>query len=286
MRVHACTATSLAIAVLAFLGGVFLGGFSASADALTQCTRLRICYCVNTDMMKEIDRRVQEIRAMIADQRNQGKAIGYISIPISTTEGSYLGFNKMTAAGVKAYVEGRLGSKSTWMLNTADDNVALARTASGADYMLMWTRVLEGADGLAPDFDFVYFVGPSDFARQFAFDLKGGPGKQDSYMDRLEGYLDNLDNYYDRQSATDDNLKKIDKKSFRNYYGLRASVAFSYGSHDEWNIVRTINEKRRNADAKVGIAKQLAVFFDGRPLPPGLFETAVEPGNAGVCQPN
>ena len=38
---------------------------------------------------------------------------------------------------------------------------------TGADYMLMWTTLLEGADGLG-DFDFVYFAGPQDFARYFA----------------------------------------------------------------------------------------------------------------------
>ena len=80
----------------------------------------------------------------------------------------------------------------------------------------------------------------------------------------------------------DPNLGKIDKKSFREYYTLRASVSFSLGSHDEWNIVRAINEARR-ADKDYGIARQLGVFYDGRPVAPGLFETPIAAGDAGAC---
>jgi hypothetical protein len=34
---------------------------------------------------------------------------------------------------------------------------------------------------------------------------------------------------------------------------------------------------------KVGIATQMGVYFDGRPIAPGLFETAIAAGNAGKC---
>src|SRR5262252_8412463 len=54
--------------------------------------------------------------------------------------------------------------------------------------------------------------------------------------------MERLDAYYGNLVKTDPDLAKIDKKSFREYYVLRASVAFSFGSHDEWNIVRAINE--------------------------------------------
>ena len=42
------------------------------------------------------------------------------------------------------------------------------------------------------------------------------------------------------------------------YYALRASVAFSFGSLDEWNIVRAINAARR-ASKDYGLARQLGV---------------------------
>ena len=38
---------------------------------------------------------------------------------------------------------------------------------------------------------------------------------------------------------------KLSKTGFRNYYALHASVAFSLGSHDEWNISHILNERRR-----------------------------------------
>jgi hypothetical protein len=207
---------------------------------------------VNSGLYTTIQDHVLRIRKAIGDQRDQGKAIGYISIPISTLEGSYF------------------GSGSVWMLNTGAKEWGLAKTATGADYMLMWTRVLEGIDGTGSDFDFIYFVGPSDFARHFNLD-----GKSD--MQKLEAE-------YDRRAATEPAIRDVDKKQFRNYYALRASIAFSLGSHDEWNIVRSINERRRAADKSYGIAKQLGVLFDGGQVAPALYETPVATGNVGACQ--
>jgi hypothetical protein len=59
-------------------------------------------------------------------------------------------------------------------------------------------------------------------------------------------------------------------------------VAFSYGSHDEWNIARLLNARRRGA-ADYGIANQLSIFFDGRAVDPGTFESATTSGDAGRC---
>jgi hypothetical protein len=93
--------------------------------------------------------------------------------------------------------------------------------------------------------------------------------------------LTKLGAYYDGLSKTDPNLKAVDRTKFRNYYGLRASAAFSRGSHDEWDIVRSINAKRRSTDS--GILKQLGVFFDGHDIASGLFEEPVAAGYAGPC---
>jgi hypothetical protein len=59
-------------------------------------------------------------------------------------------------------------------------------------------------------------------------------------------------------------------------------VAYSYGSHDEWNIARLINMRRRGA-TDFGIANQLAIFFDGQPQSPGGYEDPTAPGDAGRC---
>jgi len=75
------------------------------------------------------------------------------------------------------------------------------------------------------------------------------------FLNKLSG-----EGLFDERVATNPGFKKevdegkVNKAGFRRYYGLRASVAFSKGSHDEWNIVRMINQKRREADSNLGWA--------------------------------
>jgi len=262
-----------AISIMAVMAYVVAASPSALAEVSTECSSNALCYCVQNDLKSVIASRVDEIRARIAAQRQEGKSIGYLSIPISTAAGSYFGVNIKVAARTKERVEERFGARSLWLLNTAAKDFSLPGIAKGADYMLMWTRVLEGTDGLGRDFDFVYFAGPSDFAQYFSFD-----GHAD---------LEKLDRYYDGLAKTDAGLQAAAKKpDFRNYYGLRASVSFSFGSHDEWNIVRKINEKRRakmDGEDSFGIAKQIAVLFNGIGTAPGLFDAPTAAGNEGQC---
>ena len=65
--------------------------------------------------------------------------------------------------------------------------------------MLMWTTILEGKDGLGEDFDFVYFVGPQDFARYF----------------KLDGAADmrKIEQYFDKRLKTDPDLQKRSRKA-------------------------------------------------------------------------
>jgi hypothetical protein len=247
-------------------------GSAARAEPSTECSPNAFCYCVGDDLKSVIAARVEAIRAVIAAQRRQGKAIGYLSIPISTIAGSYIGVNAKVAALTRARVEARFGAASSWLLNTAAKEFALPSSATGADYMLMWTRVLEGSDGLGRDFDFVYFTGPSDFGQYFSFDGHADMAK--------------LERYYDDHAGSDAGLRAIGKADFRNYYGLRASVSFSLGSHDEWNIIRTINEKRRaskDGEGSFGVGGQIAVLFNGGGIAPGLFDAATEAGDEGKC---
>jgi hypothetical protein len=245
---------------------------SAGAN-VTACTTINLCYCMNESNRGAIDDNIARVRKLIVDQKIQGKAIGYMSIPLSTAGGSYYGVNADVAKDTKDAIERRLGQRSAWVLNPAVEG-NLPRGASGADYMYMWTKIMEGRGGLGEDFDFIYFVGPSEFARFF-----GLTGTAD--MERIEAYFDD-------RFAKDPDFKtaveqgKVSKAAFRNYYGLRASVSFSYGSHDEWNIARLLNEHRRGS-ADFGIANQLPVLFDGRAATPGNFEAAVAGGDVGRC---
>jgi hypothetical protein len=200
-----------------------------------------------------------------------------MSIPLSTLGGGYFALNTRIAAGVKEQVDKRLGPDYAWLMNPAAPENDLPRGASGADYMLMWTQVMEGKNGLGEDFDFYYFVGPTDFARHFGLD-----GSND---------MKKLDDYFETMLKTDQGLQqavsnnRIDKRSFRNYYALRASMAFSLGAHDEWNIAQTINEARRQ-NRELGIGRQVPVLFDGHAAPPEAFESPLAAGYTGECKAN
>ncbi len=251
----------------------------AVAAPVTQCTVISVCYCVNTDFKAAIDEKVAYYRAAIAAERAKGKAIGYMSVPLSTAGGSYFGVNREVAQKVKERVEARFGTASAWLLDPTAKEADLPTLngvrAGQGDYLVMWTRILEGDKGLGEDFDFVYFVGPSDYAEFFGLTGKGD-------MDRIAAY-------FDERLQKDADLKRaiergtVTAASFRNYYGLKASAAFSVGAHDEWNVIRAVNARRRD-DAKLGLANQLPMMFDGRALSSAESEQAVTAGNAGACK--
>jgi len=62
-------------------------------------------------------------------------------------------------------------------------------------------------------------------------------------------------------------------------------VTFSAGAHDEWNVIRGINTRRRD-DKAFGMANQLPVLFDGRAVATGEYEQPVAAGNVGACKAN
>jgi hypothetical protein len=269
-------------AALSLVAAAFtLAPAAAMAANVTECTGVGLCYCVNADFKDAIAEKVDFFRKAIAAERAKGKAIGYMSVPLSSTGGGYFNLNREVAEKIKERVEARFGANSAWLLNPAAREADLPTLnnvrAGQGDYLLMWTRVLEGQKALGEDFDFIYFVGPSDFASFF-----GLTGKDD--MDRIAAYFDD-------RLAKDASLKSavergsISKSAFRNYYALRASVAFSVGAHDEWNVIRTVNQRRRD-DKAFGMANQLPVMFDGRAVSSGEYEQQVASGNVGACKAN
>jgi hypothetical protein len=242
------------------------------AAKITECTKISICYCVNDDLKDVIDAKVARFREVLAAERRAGKAVGYMSVPLSTVGGGFFNVNMEVAAAAKRQIEKRFGDGQVWILNpgVVEANIP---NGSGADYMLMWTQLLEGREGLGEDFDFVYFVGPQDFARYLGLD-----GNAD--MLKIERFFDKrLENDADLRKAVD---KGLTRSAFRNYYALKASTTFSKGAHDEWNIVRTLNERRRVHD-RFGIANQLAVLFDGGGVAPSSSEGSTSDGYAGKC---
>jgi hypothetical protein len=63
---------------------------AGAAGLVTACTPLDICYCVNSDYREVIDANVARVRQLIASNKAQGKAIGYLSIPLSPAGGRVL----------------------------------------------------------------------------------------------------------------------------------------------------------------------------------------------------
>jgi len=243
----------------------------AQAAKTTECTKSGICYCVNDELKATIASKVERFRQLLAEQRKSGKAVGYLSVPLTSAGGGNYDINREVAESAKAAIEKRFGADYLYVLNPATLDADLPK-GSGADYMLMWTTLLEGPDGLG-DFDFAYFAGPQDFARYFGFD-----GNAD--MAKLEAYFDQrVKSNPEFQKAVQNGLTKA---AFRRYYALRASAAVSRGAHDEWNIFRMINERRR-ADSKIGTTGQIPVLFDGRGVNPSDAEAGVSEGYVGKC---
>jgi hypothetical protein len=261
------------LAVLS-LAAVALPAVAAEPTKSSECTKIGICYCVSSEIKPAIEEKIARFRVLIAEQHKAGKSVGYLSVPLSPAGGGYFNINAEVAEKAKQAIEKRFGAEFVWVLNPGMAESNLPKSASGADYMLMWTSILEGVDGLGQDFDFVYFAGPQDFARLFELDGTGDMAK--------------IDQYFDRRAKSDPEFDKavkagLTKTAFRNYYALKASSAFSRGAHDEWNIIRVINERRRT-DPKLGVPNQLPVLFDGRGVPAADAETVVSEGYVGKCK--
>jgi hypothetical protein len=244
---------------------------TAHAAKSTECTRVGVCYCVNDELKPTVTSRIETFRRMIAEQRRAGKAVGYLSVPLSSAGGGNFDVNREVAESAKLAIEKSFGADAVWVLNPATLDADLPK-GGGADYMLMWTTLLEGADGFG-DFDFAYFAGPQDFARYFGFDGNADMAK--------------LDAYFDKRVKANPGFEKavqggLTKAAFRKYYALRASASVSRGAHDEWNIFRLINERRRS-DAKFGVGDQIPILFDGHGVAPGDAEAAVSEGYVGKC---
>ena len=120
-----------------------------------------------------------------------------------------------------------------------------------------------GADGCAGDFDMVYFLGPTDVSGFFR-NYRGA-----SLVDKVEDFLE-----WGAQQAGGAELRALtpaQRRDFVRFYTLRASVAYSKGAHDEWNLFVKINKKR-------GVGEMVPCFFDGRALSPAEMETEIMPG--------
>ena len=118
----------------------------------------------------------------MADQRKAGKLVGYMSVPLSPAGGGNFDLNREVASSAADAIVQRFGTDQIFVLNPTIKDFDLPN-ASGADYMLLWTMLLEGPNGLGEDLDFTYFVGPQDFARFFKLNGNADMAKIDAFFD-------------------------------------------------------------------------------------------------------
>jgi hypothetical protein len=235
-----------------------------TAPRMVVTTAVGMKFCSDPAFDGAIASQVQRVRQDIHTQRQAGKLIVYASTPISPRGGGNMDTNLEIAASVKARLEKEYGA-AVWVLDPGRYQMpdAGGKSPGGAEYMVMWTAVLAGDDGMGGDFDMIHFTGPQDMRAFF------GCGRED-----VTGCLDR---WLAARSAADDKLRRAvaadagRRHAFLRYYALRASSAYSSGAHDEWNILVRINRKRP-------LGEQVAVFFDGRPASPAEMEAEVSPG--------
>jgi hypothetical protein len=255
----------------------------------------------------------------IARARLDGRLVIYLSCPISSRGGGYSGTNVDIARYVERKILERWG-EDFWVLNPAQYQLEskagqglLDRHAEklqidpkqlpppgGGDYMRMWTKVLVEDDrgNRGRDFDAYYFLGPRDvfsfftengsqsltagiqayFARKVATDA----AFRDAFSihNIIWGVTDEEESMHDRRKEWSE--RRLD---FLCFYGLRASANFSLGSHDEWEILRLVNDARRadsvQPDKRDGdVSDQVAAFFDGVQVSLSASEARVSRGYA------
>src|SRR6266567_2019439 len=256
---------AVVIVVLATgLGPATARAADCAAPKVVVTTAVGMKYCTDPAFDGVIAAQVQRIRQDTRAQRQAGKLVVYASTPISPRGGGHVETNLEIAASVKARLEKEYGA-AVWVLDPGRYQLpdVGGKAAGGAEYMVMWTAVLAGDDGMGRDFDMVHFTGPLDMRSFF------GCGRDD-----VTGCLDR---WLTARAAVDEKLRRAvaadgaRRHAFLRYYALRASSAYSSGAHDEWNILVRINRKRSLGD-------QVAVFFDGRPASPAEMEADVSPG--------
>ena len=238
-RARAALTAALLVVAVALAAGA--GAAECKPPLVVTPTVVGLNFCADPRWSAAVAERARKIREEVRAQRRAGKLIVYASTPISPR------------GGIRNAAD--LARGAVWVLNPGLHQLpdVDGRAAGGGDYMVMWAEVLGGEDGAGRDFDMIHFTGPGDMRAFF------GCGRED-----VSGCVA-------RHPAAQAITDPARRQAFIRYYALRASSAYSTGSHDEWNIVVRINRKR-------GVGDQVAMFFDGRPASPAEMETEIAPG--------
>lgn len=285
-----------------FFNGVILGSFllGIAIECIGQIsleqTPLRTCYAVDLGFRPVIQRQLEALRKDIRKRHSDGKFIAYLSTPLTSRGGGDMEINKEISEFVKKRFEDQFGGK-LWVLDPAEVELTplqlrsgKPKPAGGAEYMLLWTDLLAGEDGMGKDFDMFIVTGPNDIRAFF-----NQRRKDDATMPNLPptpsmNLLGMIDDWISRRADADADFRKRvaedpnRREQFLSFYGMKASGSFSAGSHDEWNAFVEINRKRRQSEVE-RIPEQIPVYFDGRALSAVEMEINVSSGYALRCPP-
>jgi hypothetical protein len=277
MNLRKCTRQLILVVVFAFFPAILSGQPAPTKQILK--TPLGTCYEVDPDFLPVIDSAVDNLRAQVRSQ-SAGKLIVYLSVPLTSRGGGYRPLNVEISDFLKSRIETRFQNR-VWVLAPGKAESELppvkGKSPQGGEYMYMWTKVLAGDDGYGRDFNLLFAAGPSEIKSFF--------GASDDMPASLERYME-----LRAKTDTDfrDQIASVPetRKRFLAYYATKASVAFSDGSHDEWNIFVEINRRRRSDARTFGLGEQIPVIFDGRSTSPAEMETRVSPGYEKACPAN
>src|SRR5919108_3881286 len=148
------------------LAAMLLGAAPAAAQSCRAPrtlleTVVGIKYCADPAFDAVVAAQMQKIRGDIRAARDAGRLVIYASTPISPRGGGVEKVNVEIAASVKARLEKTYGG-GAWVLDPGVYQLPSVdgRAPGGADYMVMWTRVLAGGDGAGRGIDMAHFTGP------------------------------------------------------------------------------------------------------------------------------
>lgn len=250
--------------------GSYVGPPAVEARPLK--TPIGTSFLVDPAFDSVIAQAIADTRSEVQNLRATSTIVTYISTPLSPRGGGYRPINAEISAFVKRRLEQMYGPRYAALSPTEqrrDLPDVDGRPAGGGEYLYMWSLILAGDDGLGRDFDVVYFVGPADVAAYF--------GLGDRYRLEQLYQLGNERAQVDAAFRTQVWDSPATRDGFVRFYGGRASVAFSLGAHDEWNLFAMVNQNRLKS-MDFGLGAQVAMYFDGRAVSPGDMNARALPG--------
>lgn len=239
------------LAIIALSSQVSLSIAASDFDAEIKKTCLSTYFSVRPAWDKPINDLVASIRERIANAREKGKTIIYISLPLSAHRGGITAFNENLGWLMKMELLQIHGSNNVEIILPGQEETKLTKVSDlpplGGEYLYMWTKVLAG-EHCTGDVDWVYFMDRDD-----AHQLLELPEK--SKRKTLEKILENLALHQPgiyQETASKPELKK----AFLDYYLKHYSILNSKGARDEWNLIQQLSKKNPGKKIRQHFAKK------------------------------